>query len=370
MKPLSIACVVGARPNFIKISPILAELRRRPRFSATLVHTGQHYSPEMSENIFHELGIPQPDFNLEVGGGSITTQTAQIMLRLEKFFLEHTPDLLLVVGDVNSTLAAALVAVRLRVPVAHVEAGLRSFDRTMPEEINRIVTDSLSDYLFASERSGIRNLVAEGVPESRIFFTGNVMIDTLLRSRRRAASSDVLDRLGLAPRGYIVATLHRPANVDRAETLAPLIEVLRHASRRMPVVFPVHPRTRQRMEAAGIPHDGLLLTPPLGYLDFLRLMDQARLMLTDSGGIQEETTILGVPCLTLRENTERPVTIEEGTNRLVGVIPDNIRAAIEETLGREPPPARVPELWDGHAAARIAAVLERVMAEAPSAGGR
>lgn len=370
MKQSSIACVVGARPNFIKISPILAELRSRPCFSATLIHTGQHYSPEMSENIFRELGIPQPDFNLEVGSGSITRQTAEIMLRLEKLFLEHTPDLLLVVGDVNSTLAAALVAVRLRIPVAHVEAGLRSFDRAMPEEISRIVTDSLSDYLFASERSAIRNLVAEGVPEGRIFFAGNVMIDTLLRSRRRAASSDILRRLDLAPRGYIVATLHRPANVDSPETLAPLIEVLRHASRRLPVVFPVHPRTRGRMEAAGISHDGLLLTPPLGYLDFLRLMDQARLMLTDSGGIQEETTILGVPCLTLRENTERPVTIEEGTNRLVGVVPDHIRAAIEETLGREPAPARAPELWDGQAAARIASVLERVMAEAPTMGGR
>ena len=362
MNQLSVACVVGARPNFIKIGPILSELRSRPRFRATLIHTGQHYSPEMSENIFHDLGLPQPDLNLEVGGGSITTQTAEIMLRIEKVFLEHTPGLLLVVGDVNSTMAAALVAVRLRIPVAHVEAGLRSFDRAMPEEINRIVTDSLSDYLFASERAGIRNLVAEGVPESRIFFTGNVMIDTLVRSRQRAATSNVLDRLGLTPRGYIVATLHRPSNVDSPATLAPLIEILREASRRLPVVFPMHPRTRGKMEAAGISHEGLVLAPPLGYLDFLRLMDQARLMLTDSGGIQEETTILGVPCLTLRENTERPVTIEEGTNRLVGVDPVNIRVALEQTLGEDLPPARTPELWDGHAAARIVDVLERVTA--------
>ncbi|MCC7498581.1 MAG: UDP-N-acetylglucosamine 2-epimerase (non-hydrolyzing) [Bryobacterales bacterium] len=362
MRQLSVACVVGARPNFIKIGPILSELRSRPRFTASLIHTGQHYSPEMSASIFEDLGLPAPDLNLEVGGGSITTQTAEIMLRIERVFLERRPDLLLVVGDVNSTLAAALVAVRHRIPVAHVEAGLRSFDRTMPEEINRIVTDSLSDYLFASERAGIRNLLAEGVPEAKIFFTGNVMIDTLLGSRRRAACSDVVERLGLASRGYIVATLHRPSNVDSPETLAPLIGVLRQASRRMPVVFPAHPRTRQRMEAAGIRQDGLLLVPPLGYLDFLRLMDQARLMLTDSGGIQEETTILGVPCLTLRENTERPVTIEQGTNRLVGTDPATIGAAIEETLARDLPASNTPELWDGRAAARIADVLERVMA--------
>jgi UDP-N-acetylglucosamine 2-epimerase (non-hydrolysing) len=360
MTPLAIACVVGARPNFIKIGPILSELRGRAgRFTATLIHTGQHYSPEMSDNLFQDLGLPQPDVNLGVSGGSATAQTAGIMCRLEECFRrDQPPGIVLVVGDVNSTMAAALVAVKMRIPVAHVEAGLRSFDRSMPEEINRLVTDSVSDYLFASERAGVRNLLAEGVPREKIFFAGNVMIDTLLRSRHAAAGSTVLERLQLRPRGYIVATLHRPSNVDDPERLTAMIAVLREAARRMPVVFPLHPRTRARMDAAGIDSGGLLPVSPLGYLDFLRLTDQARVVLTDSGGIQEETTILQVPCLTLRENTERPVTVEEGTNRLVGVAPADILRALEETLSRDAPLAKTPELWDGRAAARIVDVLE------------
>lgn len=353
-----VACVVGARPNFVKIAPILAEFRRRSRFQPTLIHTGQHFSPEMSAWLLDELGIGEPDLNLAVGSASATSQTAQIMVRLEETFNASRPDLILVVGDVNSTLAAAVTGAQLRIPIAHVEAGLRSFDRTMPEEINRIVTDTLSDFLFVTEPSGVDNLTNEGIPASRIAHVGNVMIDTLLASRPRAARSDVLSRLGLQPRRFAVATLHRPANVDDPARLAALFGVLRSVASRMPVVFPVHPRTRQRLEAEGIGHDGLILCPPQGYLDFLCLMDNARLLLTDSGGIQEETTVLGVPCLTLRLNTERPITITHGTNRLIGVDPESILAAAAESLDAPMPVAPTIPLWDGRASARIADFLE------------
>jgi UDP-N-acetylglucosamine 2-epimerase (non-hydrolysing) len=359
---ISLTAVVGARPNFVKMAPILEEAGRRSAFQCRLIHTGQHYSPEMSATFFDELGIRAPDINLEIGSGSNTAQAAGIMLRLETELSERRPDLLLVVGDVNSTMAAALVASKLGIRVAHVEAGLRSFDRRMPEETNRLVTDVLSDYLFASEPSGVTNLLAEGIPNEKIFLVGNVMIDTLLKFRGQAAQTGVLDRLGLKSGGYAVATLHRPSNVDGMDHLASLVNMLTELSRHLPVVFPVHPRTRERMGGAGLAGRGLILTEPLGYLEFLRLTSEARLVLTDSGGIQEETTILQVECLTMRENTERPITITQGTNRLVGMDPNTILRAALDTLNSPPRLLAPPEFWDGHASARILDVLERSLA--------
>jgi UDP-N-acetylglucosamine 2-epimerase (non-hydrolysing) len=345
-RSISLSAIVGARPNFVKMAPILEEAGRRSAFQCRLIHTGQHYSPEMSATFFDELGMPAPDVNLEIGSGSHTAQTAAVMLRLETELNERRPDLVLVVGDVNSTMAAALVASKLGIPVAHIEAGLRSFDRRMPEETNRLVTDALSDYLFATEPSGVTNLLAEGIPKEKIFLVGNVMIDTLMKFRDKAAQTGILDRLGLKSGAYAVATLHRPSNVDGL-------------SRHLPVVFPVHPRTRERMEGAGIAERGLILTEPLGYLEFLGLTSEARMVLTDSGGIQEETTILQVACLTIRENTERPITVEQGTNRLVGTDPKNILQAALDTLHAPPRFLARPALWDGKASARILDVLER-----------
>ena len=359
-----IDCIVGARPNFMKIAPILAEIDRRPRFSARLIHTGQHFSPEMSDTFFRELELPEPDINLGVGGGTATTQAAEIMRRLEPVFMENRPDLVLVVGDVTSTMAAAITACQVGIPVAHVEAGLRSFDTRMPEETNRILTDAVSTFLFVTEPSGSANLMAEGVPEEKIFPVGNVMIDTLLRFRAKAKNSAILAELGLQPRSYAVATLHRPSNVDDPAQLKRLYGVLSVLSRNLPVVFPVHPRTRGRLRDLAQAEPGLLIIPPLGYLDFLHLMSEARLVLTDSGGIQEETTVLQVPCLTLRENTERPVTIEEGTNRLVGIDPAVILRAANEVLANTSKKSRIPALWDGRAATRILDVLESYLAEA------
>jgi len=355
---VNVTCVVGARPNFIKMAALVQELRRRPRFCPRLIHTGQHFSPDMSDSFFEDLELPHPDANLGSGGGSHTQQTAHIMLALEAELTAHRPDLLLVVGDVNSTLAAALVGAKMEIPIAHVEAGLRSFDRRMPEEINRVVTDMLSGYLFVTEPSGVENLRAEGISDGKIHLVGNVMIDTLLRFRAKAAASDILNRLALAPKQYAVATLHRPSNVDEPEKLAGLLSMLAEIGRRVPVVFPVHPRTRQRISSGTLEGSRVILTAPLSYLDFLRLMSEARLVLTDSGGIQEETTILGVPCLTMRENTERPVTIECGTNKLVGTDPARILPIAMDALETEPERGRIPDLWDGKAAARILDVLE------------
>jgi UDP-N-acetylglucosamine 2-epimerase (non-hydrolysing) len=363
MTSFKVTCVVGARPNFIKMAAIIHALRKRPRFEIQLVHTGQHFSADMSDTFFRDLEIPEPDINLSIGGGSQTEQTAEIMKRIEPVLINRRPDILIVVGDVNSTLAASLVAAKLGIRIAHVEAGLRSFDRAMPEEINRLVTDAISDYLFVTEPSGERNLLNEGVPAERIFFTGNVMIDTLLRFRDRAANSTVLENLGLAPRCYGVATLHRPSNVDDPARLAALLRMLSELSRELRIVFPVHPRTRQRIESAGLPVDSLILTPPQTYLDFLRLTSEARLVLTDSGGIQEETTVLQVPCLTMRENTERPVTIERGTNRLVGVDPDAVLNVARTVLAEPMPAGRIPDGWDGRAADRIVAAIEKLLSE-------
>lgn len=354
--------IVGARPNFMKIAPLMAEMRRFPDIEPLLIHTGQHYDSNMSERFFEELDIPLPDYNLEIGSGSHTWQTAQVMLALEPVLDKVRPDMVVVVGDVNSTMAAALVAAKLHIPLAHVEAGLRSFDRTMPEEINRMVTDSLADFLFTTERSGNENLKREGVPENKIHFVGNVMIDTLLRCRQRIDDQNITDRFGVAPRSYALLTLHRPSNVDVPETLSGILDALADIQKKLPILFPLHPRTRRRISEAG-PFErardlaNLKMLEPLGYMEFLGLMAQAKLVMTDSGGIQEETTILGIPCLTLRENTERPVTIAEGTNELVGTQAERIMAGVYRILNRKTGNSQHPELWDGHAAERIVNVL-------------
>ena len=358
---MKILAVVGARPNFMKIAPIMWEIQRRPGVSAYLVHTGQHYDQKMSELFFDELRIPRPDVDLGVGSGSHAVQTAEVMKRIEPVIAEQKPGALMVVGDVNSTIACALTAVKMGVPVAHVEAGLRSFDRGMPEEINRVLTDAISRWLFVSERSGVENLRREGVSEERVFFVGNVMIDTLLAQRPRIEQAKVLEEMGLDRRGYAVVTLHRPSNVDDPNVLGGILDALEQIQREMPVVFPVHPRTRKAMNGrAGGGMPNLRLTEPLGYLDFMKLVANARVVLTDSGGIQEETTVLGVPCLTLRHNTERPATVDSGTNILVGPDPRKIGPAWRQALAM-PKAGRAPELWDGKAAARIIDVLERTI---------
>jgi UDP-N-acetylglucosamine 2-epimerase (non-hydrolysing) len=314
----------------------------------------------MSQAFFDDLDLPQPDEYLGVGGGSHAQQTAEIMKGIEQVFLKHSPSLLVVVGDVNSTVAAALVAAKLDIPIAHVEAGLRSFDRRMPEEINRLVTDSISRFLLASEPSGVENLLREGVDPSWVFHCGNTMIDTLLRFRDRASRSDALERHGLQSRQYILATLHRPSNVDDPAHLSELFSSLSEIASRMPLLLPLHPRTQQRLSPEWLKSTALRIVPPQSYLDFLHLMSNARLVITDSGGIQEETTVLGVPCLTVRENTERPVTVAQGTNQLAGTDPVRIRKAAHDVLDRPFPqdPPR-PDLWDGRAGERILDALEK-----------
>jgi len=360
-EPIRLLAVAGARPNFMKIAPLMSEFAKRAsRFEPILVHTGQHYDKSMSDSFFQDLGIPEPDVNLGVGSGSHGEQTAQVLMKIEQLLIKRKPHVVLVVGDVNSTLAAALAAVNLHIPVAHVEAGLRSWDREMPEEINRVLTDSVSHWLFTTEAVAEANLLREGVPAEKIHFVGNVMIDTLLANRKRALALDTVERLGLTPQGYAVLTLHRPSNVDSPDQLRQLFEVLGRLNAKMPVVFPVHPRTAKAIEQhIGGAKPDLKMTPPLGYLDFLRLLIDAQMVLTDSGGIQEETTALGVTCLTLRDSTERPVTVSEGTNIIVGTDPAAIEKAIEKLRRSSPPKGRRPALWDGHAATRIVDILER-----------
>ena len=362
--------VVGARPNFVKIAPILREMRRHAAIVPLLVHTGQHYDDRMSDPFFADLEIPSPDFNLGVGSGSHAVQTAEVMRRLEPLIETVRPDVVLVVGDVNSTLAAAVTAAKLTVPVAHVEAGLRSFDRAMPEEINRRLTDAISDLLFVTEESARNNLLREGIERARIHFVGNVMIDALEIFRPRWEASPICARLSLdVGQPYAVLTLHRPSNVDDSLVLTNLLDALHELGRQMLILFPVHPRVAERLARQGYPlrtfvesgeptpSKGLIYLEPLGYLDFVALMSRARLVLTDSGGIQEETTILGVPCLTLRDNTERPVTVTHGTNRIIGTDPARIVAEALRTLDNPSPPDDAPALWDGCAAARIVRVL-------------
>ncbi len=352
-----VLCVAGARPNFMKIAPVMAALAENG-ITAQLLHTGQHYDAAMSDSFFADLGIPRPDHHLEVGSGSHAVQTAEVMRRFEPVLDKVRPQAVLVVGDVNSTLACALVAAKRGVRVIHVEAGLRSYDRSMPEEINRVLTDQIADMLFTTEKSALANLMREGIDPARVEFVGNVMIDTLYRNLERAVPAS--RTLGSALQRYAVLTLHRPSNVDDPTTLAALLDVIGEINRRLPVVMPLHPRTRGSIEKFGLTAklDGLHVLPPVGYLEMLGLMREAALILTDSGGIQEETTALGVPCLTLRENTERPITIAEGTNTLVGSRPDAIRAAFEEVMRGGGKAGRIPEYWDGRAAMRMAHLLK------------
>ncbi len=364
-----IICVVGARPNYMKMAPIVrAFAAHEPPLPFILVHTGQHYDANMNDRLFAGLRLPPPDINLEVGSGTHAVQTAEIMRRFEPVIDQHQPSCVLVVGDVNSTLACALVAVKKGVPVAHVEAGLRSNDRGMPEEINRILTDQITDILYTTERSALDNLVREGIDAKRIQFVGNVMIDSLLSSAQQAIEPAVtLAQAGANPEvlrhpaGFGLVTLHRPSNVDHADCLGPLLRTLREVSERLPLIFALHPRTRGNIDRFGladmIASANIVMLPPQGYLETLGLMRAAKMVLTDSGGIQEETTALAVPCITLRENTERPITVVEGTNTLVGRDRDLILAAVNDVLSGAGKRGRRPEYWDGHAAERIAAHL-------------
>lgn len=361
---MKIINVVGARPNLMKIAPLVEEMRRHTGIEQILLHTGQHYDASLSQVFFDELGIPQPDITLGVGSGSHAEQTARVLVGFEQVLLEHRPDAVVVVGDVNSTLACAITAAKLWVPVAHVEAGLRSHDRKMPEEINRIVTDALSDLLFTTSRDAGDNLAREGIAAEKIHFVGNVMIDTLNKHRLQAAQLDTPARFRLQSGGYALLTLHRPSNVDDPSIFAGILQALTEIQREIPILFPVHPRTVRRLHDFGFAEHlaaapGLMLIEPQGYLAFLDLMMHARLALTDSGGVQEETTILGVPCLTLRNNTERPITVTEGTNVLVGNDPNRITAEARVVLAGHGKAGRIPELWDGHAAERIVAILRQ-----------
>lgn len=355
---MRIVNVVGARPNFMKMAPLMTEYARHPdQFDPVLVHTGQHYDDNMSKLFFEQLGLPKPDAYLGVGSGSHAGQTARIMIELEKLLVTDRPALMVVVGDVNSTMAAAVVAAKLCIPVAHVEAGLRSFDRTMPEEINRVVTDTLSDYCFTTCADAGENLLREGVAKEKVFFVGNVMIDTLLRLRDKSRQSNIGKELKLGLEyGYV--TLHRPSNVDSKEVLAEILSALDAVQKQLPLAFPVHPRTQARLKEFGywdeiVRWPNLRIVGPLGYLDSLCLMAGAKLVLTDSGGIQEETTVLGVPCLTVRENTDRPVTVTEGTSMIVGTSQARIVSEARKILEGHHKNGRVPKYWDGKAAARI-----------------
>lgn len=369
---MHLACVVGARPNFMKIAPILKALKHFPKIRPTLVHTGQHYDANLSDVFFQELGIAAPDVSLGVGSGTHARQSADILVAFEKVLEEfrtngNPVDRVMVVGDVNSTLSASLAAAKLCIPVAHVEAGLRSRDRTMPEEINRLVTDAVADLLFVTEPAGVENLLNEGHAPEQVHLVGNVMIDTLQEHLRAARSRNTLQELGLSPGSYAVVTLHRPSNVDQQENLVGLVEVLIATSHQLPVVFPVHPRTQGRLQQYGLAERlqdaaALRVLPPLGYNEFLCLTSQAKVVVTDSGGLQEETTALGIPCLTMRSNTERPITVEMGTSTLLGNDFGRLRECLQQVIRGQYKKGRCPELWDGRAAGRIAAILAR---EAP-----
>ncbi|MCG5524329.1 UDP-N-acetylglucosamine 2-epimerase (non-hydrolyzing) [Ectothiorhodospira haloalkaliphila] len=370
-----ILCIVGARPNFMKIAPIMRAFAAE-RLPAMLLHTGQHYDRDMNDTFFNDLGIPKPDFNLGVGSGSHTQQTAQIMLRVEPILNQLNPSAVLVVGDVNSTIACALVSVKQGIPIIHVESGLRSNDRTMPEEINRILTDQLSDLLFTTEPAALSNLQREGISPERVHLAGNVMIDTLHFNLPRAIPyRTTIEHLGIADslptltEGYALLTLHRPSNVDNLETLESIVSTINQLALQLPFIFPMHPRTRDRLERFNLlgklDNKRIITTPPQGYLQLLGLMKDSRIVLTDSGGIQEETTALGIPCLTLRENTERPITIHQGTNTLVGRNPELILRAFHQGLEPNPKRSEPPKHWDGKAAIRIAATVKAWLASLP-----
>ncbi|MBD3377785.1 UDP-N-acetylglucosamine 2-epimerase (non-hydrolyzing) [candidate division KSB1 bacterium] len=360
-----IASIVGARPNFMKVAPIHRLFKQTDAFEPFLIHTGQHYDEKMSKIFFHELKMPEPDLYLGVGSGTHAKQTAAVMIELEKVFLQETPDWIVVVGDVNSTLAASLVASKLHIPVAHVEAGLRSFDRSMPEEINRIMTDAISDLLFVTEHSGMENLKKEGISDEKIHFVGNVMIDSLVEHLEKAKASNILQELNAQPGEYALMTLHRPSNVDNRTVLRGIFDAIDQIQKKCPVYFPIHPRTKKMLIQFGLEPriremNNLHIIDPLGYLSFMRMMSQARLLLTDSGGIQEESTFLGIPCITLRENTERPITVDMGTNQLVGSDPTAILDAFARVWSDKTDEHQVPPLWDGHAAKRIVDVFKAI----------
>lgn len=361
---MKILNIVGARPNFMKVAPLHRAFQQRSRIESKIVHTGQHYDAKMSDVFFNQLELPEPHYFLGIGGGSHTQQTAKIMMEFEKVVEAEQPDLVLVVGDVNSTIACALVASKMHVPIAHVEAGLRSGDRRMPEEINRILTDSISDMLFVTEQAGIDNLRREGVPDSKVFMVGNCMIDSLVHYRQKAQALEVMTPLGVTKGDYVLMTMHRPANVDTAEGLSNILQIIQNTGQYRKVLFPIHPRTRNNIERFGLNDrllslQNLILTEPQGYLEFLNLMENAALVVTDSGGIQEETTYLQAPCLTFRDSTERPVTVELGTNQLLADLnPDTVHQKVVEILEGRAKKGIVPPLWDGRAAERIADILE------------
>lgn len=366
MNKKTIVCVVGARPNFMKMAPIIKALKDHA--TPYLVHTGQHYDQDMKASFFQQLGIPEPNIDLGVGSGSHSEQTANIMLRFEPVLDQVKPCAVLVVGDVNSTIACSLVAVKKQIPILHVEAGLRSRDREMPEEINRILTDQISDRLYTTERSAEQNLIDEGIAKSRIYFAGNVMIDSLLANLEQAIPyTETLkayqNAQNIQENHYALLTMHRPSNVDDPGTLRKLLQSIVAISRIMPVIFPIHPRTRNRIEQDGlldlIDSGNVICLPPVGYLQMLGLMKSAKMVLTDSGGLQEESTALGIPCITLRENTERPITVEQGTNTIVGTDPDKIKACVDEIVASGGKSGRIPEYWDGKAALRIVADIQR-----------
>ncbi len=359
---MKIISVIGARPNIMKVAPLIEEMSRYEEIVPMLIHTGQHYDRNMSKVFFDDLALPEPDIYLGVGSGSHAKQTARIMIKLEKVFLKEKPDLVLVVGDVNSTMASALTAAKLRIPIAHVEAGLRSFDRDMPEEINRVVTDSISNYLFAPSADAVKNLKEEGICKEKIFLVGNIMIDTLLKYKVRAAKNNILQKLGLHKKGYITLTLHRPSNVDEKGNFLKILDALEEIQRRIAIVFPMHPRTKKMIVKYGLLNrvkrmSNLKVASPLGYLDFLKLLCDSKLVLTDSGGIQEETTALRIPCITLREKTERPITVTEGTNIIAGNDTDKIIRETKNILKNGAGYGRIPKFWDGKTARRIVLII-------------
>ncbi len=356
--------VVGARPNYMKVSPIHRAFQKySDKIQHLICHTGQHYDENMSRIFFEELELPKPDFYLGVGSGSHAEQTAKIMIEFEKVLISEKPDLIIVVGDVNSTIACSLVAVKLGIKVAHVEAGLRSFDRTMPEEINRLLTDQIADYLFVTEKSGIENLKNEGIPDSKIFFVGNTMIDSLVNYLPKIENSKILEELQLEPKSYIVVTLHRPSNVDNPDNLFRIFDQFKKIAEKFKIVFPIHPRTKKVLQSSNFDysHPEFLLTDPIGYISFIKLVKNSVAVLTDSGGIQEETTYLKIPCLTLRDNTERPITAEIGTNKLIGTRYDHIAEELLNYVKKPKNDSQIPTLWDGKASERITAKLVNLL---------
>lgn len=361
---MKIISVVGARPNYMKVAPIHRSFQKyNDKIKHLICHTGQHYDVNMSQVFFEELELPEPDFYLGVGSGSHAEQTAKIMVEFEKVVLTEKPDLVIVVGDVNSTIACSLVAVKLGIKVAHVEAGLRSFDRTMPEEINRLLTDQIADYLFVTEKSGIENLKNEGIPDNKIFFVGNTMIDSLISYLPKIENSNILSELKLNPKEYIVVTLHRPSNVDQPENLIKIFDQFKEISEKFKIVFPIHPRTKKVLQSTNYDYNSLnfLLIEPIGYISFIKLVKNSTAVITDSGGIQEETTYLKIPCLTLRDNTERPITVEIGTNKLIGTRYDRIAQEFFDFINNPKNNTQIPPLWDGKASDRISAKIVELL---------